>query len=332
VSTEPPPLAPSGDPYIRGIRREISDLDRDLVELVNERLRLVAKLKRYKDERGIDFVDLAREEGMLQYLQGANRGPLSAAGLEQLYHDVLELTKHELLALKAGVGSEAAETETQRPPDPADESGPVPRQDGEGRRRRPISVAITGGIGAGKSEALRAFGRRGAATLSSDAIVHELIAHDADVRVALEERLGTTDRAEIASIVFRDRDALVWLEGLLHPRVQERSRAWREGLADLPESPHVSVTEVPLLFEVGGESHFDKVVVITAPKAVRDARRVRMPDDRERELIDDEEKLQRADYVYVNSGSLEELDEFVDRTLRELEDEWAARGIPDDTP
>ncbi len=144
------------------------------------------------------------------------------------------------------------------------------------------------------------------------------------MRAALEQRFGTTDRAEIGVIVFRDRDELAWLEELLHPRVMERSLAWREDLGNLPEPPLVSVTEVPLLFEVGGESGFDKVVVITAPKALRDARRG-IPGDRERRLIDDNEKLKRADYAYVNTGSLEELDAFVRRVLRELEGNEAAR-------
>lgn len=91
-------LAPSGDPYVRRVRTEISDLDRALVDLVNKRLRLVAQLKRYKDEHGIGFVDLAREEWMLQYLQRANRGPLSAEGLSTLYHELLALMKAEVLA------------------------------------------------------------------------------------------------------------------------------------------------------------------------------------------------------------------------------------------
>ena len=74
--------------------REISDLDRALVELVNKRLHLVAQLKRYKDEHGIGFVDLAREQWMLQYLQRANRGPLSERrASSELYHELLELMK-----------------------------------------------------------------------------------------------------------------------------------------------------------------------------------------------------------------------------------------------
>ena len=89
-------VSASADPFVRDLRREISDVDSALVELVNKRLRLVAKLKRYKDEHGIGFVDLAREEWMLQYLQRANTGPLSAEGLSELYHAVLDLTKSEV--------------------------------------------------------------------------------------------------------------------------------------------------------------------------------------------------------------------------------------------
>jgi chorismate mutase len=87
----------SEDPHVLKVRRQISDLDSALVELVNKRLRLVAQLKRYKDEHGIGFVDLAREEWMLQYLQRANRGPLSADGLGRLYHELLALMKEEVL-------------------------------------------------------------------------------------------------------------------------------------------------------------------------------------------------------------------------------------------
>ena len=89
-------VAPTQDAYVVRVRREISDLDRSLVELVNRRLELVAQLKRYKDEHGIGFVDLAREEWMIQYLQRLNRGPLSREGLEELYHELLGLMKREV--------------------------------------------------------------------------------------------------------------------------------------------------------------------------------------------------------------------------------------------
>jgi dephospho-CoA kinase len=113
--------------------------------------------------------------------------------------------------------------------------------------------------------------------------------------------------------VFADRDELAWLEALLHPRVVAHYLAWREK-QDAP----LAVTEVPLLFETGGEERFDKVVVITAPKALREARREPLPGDRETRLLDDREKVRRADYAYVNTGSLEELDEFVSSVVQDL--------------
>ena len=91
------------DEHIAKVRREISDVDRALLELVNKRLKLVAGLKRYKEEHGIGFVDLAREEWMLQYLHRMNRGPLSADGLADLYHGLLELMKREVVGQESAV-------------------------------------------------------------------------------------------------------------------------------------------------------------------------------------------------------------------------------------
>jgi chorismate mutase len=91
-------VTPVEDAHVQRVRREISDVDTQLVALVNKRLKLVAGLKRYKDEHGIGFVDLAREEWMLRYLRRGNRGPLSADGLAELYHALLDLTKREVLA------------------------------------------------------------------------------------------------------------------------------------------------------------------------------------------------------------------------------------------
>jgi dephospho-CoA kinase len=126
------------------------------------------------------------------------------------------------------------------------------------------------------------------------------------VRAALEERLGTTDRAEIGRIVFADRGELQWLEALLHPRVVSRYLSWRER-QDAP----LTVTEVPLLYETGGDERFDKVVVVTAPRDLRDSRRTPFPGERELRLLPEEEKVRRADFVYENTGSLQELDAFV---------------------
>jgi chorismate mutase len=84
------------DPIIRQLRESISDNDRKLMETLNKRLELVARLKRYKDSRGIGFVDPEREEWMLNYLARANRGPLSADGVREFFERVLDLTKREV--------------------------------------------------------------------------------------------------------------------------------------------------------------------------------------------------------------------------------------------
>ena len=191
---------------------------------------------------------------------------------------------------------------------------------------RPRAVAVTGGIGAGKSEALAAFARHGAAVVSSDQIVHRLLREDAEVRKALLDRFGDrildeagqVDRVAIAELVFPDRKELDWLERLLHPRVTREYLEWREQLGRLPNPPEVTVTEVPLLYEAGGEERFDRVVVVTAPTEVRAARAQVPVELRQARLIPDEEKAKRADYVYVNDGTLDELDDFVAGVMREL--------------
>jgi len=84
------------DPLIRQLRQQISDTDRAIVDAINKRLQLVARIKEYKESRGIDFVDPEREEWMLKYLSRANRGPLSQEGLEELFGEILDLTKREV--------------------------------------------------------------------------------------------------------------------------------------------------------------------------------------------------------------------------------------------
>jgi chorismate mutase len=84
------------DPFIRQLREEISDNDRSIVEAINTRLKLVARLKGYKESRGLSFIDPEREEWMLQYLSRANRGPLSAEGLREIFEELLDLTKREV--------------------------------------------------------------------------------------------------------------------------------------------------------------------------------------------------------------------------------------------
>src|SRR5947207_4808368 len=164
--------------------------------------------------------------------------------------------------------------------------------------RRPLAVALTGGIAAGKSEALEAFARHGAAVISSDDVVHRLYREDAGLQATLRERWGErifrdglVDRQEIGRIVFADRAELEWLESELHPRVRAATDEW---LAE--QTADIAVAEIPLLFETGGEERFDLVVVVTAPREMREARRGRAT-DREARLVPEEEKVRRAAFA-----------------------------------
>ena len=99
------------------------------------------------------------------------------------------------------------------------------------------------------------------------------------------------------------REALAFLEQLLHPLVSREYLVWREQLAALDDPPQVCVTEVPLLYESGGESRFDRVVVITAPRRLREQRRQVPIDERDDRLLDDARRCARADFHYVNVGA-----------------------------
>ena len=136
----------------------------------------------------------------------------------------------------------------------------------------PLTIGLTGGIAAGKSEALAAFERLGAATISSDAVVHELL--DAEPLLGrLTERWGVDiapegriDRTRIGEIVFADPEELSWLEAQIHPLVGERIGAW---LASLPAEAAIAVVEVPLLFESEMEAVFDTTVAVVTSDEVR---------------------------------------------------------------
>jgi dephospho-CoA kinase len=156
----------------------------------------------------------------------------------------------------------------------------------------PLTIGLTGGIAAGKSEALAAFARLGAATLSSDAVVHDLLEGE-PLRRELTERWGPevapagapTDRARIGGIVFADPEELTWLESRIHPAVGVATAAW---IADLPDDVEFAVIEVPLLFEGGREEVFDTTVSIVAAEDVRRDRAA----DRGHALVDAREARQ----------------------------------------
>jgi dephospho-CoA kinase len=190
----------------------------------------------------------------------------------------------------------------------------------------PAFVALTGTVAAGKSSALEALERLGAVTVSSDAIVHDLLATD-ELRDVLVERWGDSvapngavDRSRVAEIVFRDPDELEWLESQLHPRVGERIATWRERL-----DPHVrvAVVEVPLLFESGMAPLFDAVIAVIAPRDVREERAAGQGlgelSGRGGRQLSDDEKAARSDFVVANDGTLADLEAKLAGLLPELE-------------
>jgi dephospho-CoA kinase len=187
----------------------------------------------------------------------------------------------------------------------------------------PLTIGLTGGIAAGKSTALAAFERLGAETISSDAVVHDLLDSE-PLRDRLIERWGadvaadgTVDRARIGRIVFADPEQLHWLESQVHPLVGERIAAW---LGSLSEDAEFAVVEVPLLFESDMEGVFDTSTAIVASEEVRraraEARGHTLVAERDARQLSQEEKADRAEHVIENDGSVEDLE----RALSELLD------------
>jgi dephospho-CoA kinase len=185
----------------------------------------------------------------------------------------------------------------------------------------PSLIGLTGGIAAGKSEALRILGELGAETVSTDAIVHDLLGSD-EVRDRLVERWGdevapdgVIDRAQVGAVVFERPEELQWLESVLHPLVGERVIEWRRGLK---EDVEVAVVEVPLLFEGSMGPMFDATIAVSAGDAERErrasARGTGALEARTGRQLSQEEKASRATFAIDNYETIAELEE----DLREL--------------
>lgn len=180
-------------------------------------------------------------------------------------------------------------------------------------------VGLTGGIGSGKSEALAALERLGCATLSTDAVVHELYRHP-EVVAAIDERFGAgtaADRAAVARRAFATTEDREWLEGQLWPRVGQRVMDFRE-----QGRGRALVVEVPLLFESGMDAAFDTTIAVVAPEEKR-VQRAGARDHaelaaREQRQLSQDEKASRADHVVRNDGSLLELEQTLSEVLAKL--------------
>jgi dephospho-CoA kinase len=180
-------------------------------------------------------------------------------------------------------------------------------------------IGLTGGIGAGKSTALEALERLGAACLSTDRVVHELY-ESPEVQDAVVEHFGPgvrengggIDRPALARVAFATDEQRAWLEGLLWPRVGLRMAQWRSALEQAPKRPRAAVVEVPLLFEADMASVFDATIAVVADENVRHqratARGHQALDERAARQLSQQEKSARATYTVENDGSLADLE------------------------
>jgi dephospho-CoA kinase len=192
-------------------------------------------------------------------------------------------------------------------------------------------VGLTGGIGSGKSTALAALEELGAATLSADAVVHELLGSD-ELRDAIVGRLGRDvldsegliDRSAVAARVFEQTGERAWLEGLLWPRVGARIVEWRAEVDASEPRPPAAFVEVPLLFESGMDGVFDTTIAIVADEPLRaeraNARGHTAVAERAGRQLTQQEKADRAGYVVRNDGTREELKAELSHVLATIQD------------
>ncbi len=189
-------------------------------------------------------------------------------------------------------------------------------------------VGLTGGMGSGKSTALAALERLGAAVLSSDAVVHELYA-GGELRDAVVERFGAdvapggvVDRSAVAARAFATPEDRAWLEGLVWPLVAARVAAWLQQVRAAPSPPRAAVVEVPLLFEAGLQGIYDATIAVVCEERVRTeraaARGHAVVDERAARQLSQEEKAGRATFVVHNDGTEEDLQEQLSCVLGKL--------------
>lgn len=164
--------------------------------------------------------------------------------------------------------------------------------------------------------------------LSTDLVVRDLY-DSAEVKDAVRSRFGpsvvpagSVDRAAVAQRAFATADDTAWLEALLWPRVGERMTAWRQALEDGARPPRAAVVEVPLLFEAGMEDVFDATIAVVADEPLRaeraGGRGHEALEERSARQLSQKEKAQRATFVVVNNGTVEQLERKLSAVLEKL--------------
>jgi dephospho-CoA kinase len=196
------------------------------------------------------------------------------------------------------------------------------------RPEKPPFVGLTGGIGAGKSTALAALERLGAAVLSTDRVVHDLY-ESAEVRDAVVARWGpevapggAVERSAVAARAFATPEERAWLEGLLWPRVGARVYEWKTEQERREPPPRALVVETPLLFEADMHGMYDATIAVVAPEELRAQRAAdrghHSVDERTARQLPQEEKARRATFAVSNDGSEGDLEEKLAAVLDEL--------------
>ena len=189
-------------------------------------------------------------------------------------------------------------------------------------------VGLTGGLGAGKSTALAALGRLGAAVLSSDAVVHELYEGD-ELRAAVIARFGpevapagVVDRAAVARRAFASEEDRAWLEGVVWPLVGARVAGWLEQVRAQSPAPPAAVVEVPLLFEAGLQGLYDATIAVVSAEQLRReraaARGHAVVDERAARQLSQQEKARQAMFVVRNDGTVHDLERELSAVLGKL--------------
>jgi dephospho-CoA kinase len=193
-----------------------------------------------------------------------------------------------------------------------------------------LRVALTGGIATGKSYVLEQFRRRGLPVLDADRLAHGVMAAGTEGTTAIAARFGdvlrpdgAVDRAKLGPLVFNDPKARRDLEAIVHPAVYRAIAVGLRAFERLGDAP-LAVVDIPLLFESGHASEFDRVIVTAASPELQVqrlvARGLSEPDARLRMAAQQptEAKAARADFVISTEGDMRETDRQVEEVLQAL--------------
>ncbi|WP_231213888.1 dephospho-CoA kinase [Helicobacter pylori] len=190
------------------------------------------------------------------------------------------------------------------------------------------AIALTGGIGTGKSTTIKILESQGYQILDADKIAHQLLQEH---RFEIAQHFGSDilekdilNRKKLGAIVFQNANELKWLEDFLHPLIRE---CMLQKAYELEKNYQAYFLDIPLFFEVGGKKCYpvSKVVLIYAPRALQIERLLERDKLKEAEILqrlacqmDIEQKRAMSDYIIDNSSSLKDLNKQVERFLKTL--------------